>query len=73
LGNDRPKKAMNDFERGYCYAQWRNETLAEKNSVKELLELAEVFAEVTGENAELAKGMAAYYAEMARRVMRINS
>jgi len=57
---------MNDFERGYYYAKQRNEEM--DNTLRELLELAEVFTEVRGENAELARGMAAYYAEQARLV-----
>jgi len=55
---------MTDFERGYYYAKQRNEELS--NTLPELLELAEVFTEVKGDNAELARGMAAYYAEQAR-------
>ena len=57
-------KIMADFDRGYYYAKQRNEAL--DNTLPELLELAEVFTEVKGENAELARGMAAYYAEQAR-------
>ncbi|MBP2656693.1 MAG: hypothetical protein H6Q73_4262, partial [Firmicutes bacterium] len=56
-------KIMADFDRGYYYAKQRNEAL--DNTLPELLELAEVFTEVKGENAELARGMAAYYAEQA--------
>jgi len=57
---------MTDFEEGYYYAKQRNEEVAEKNTLPELLELAEVFTEFKGENAELARGMAAYYTELAR-------
>ncbi|MBP2656315.1 MAG: hypothetical protein H6Q73_3884 [Firmicutes bacterium] len=66
LDKERAEKAMTDFEEGYYYAKQRNEELVEKSTLSELLELAEVFNEVVGENAELARGMAAYYIEMAR-------
>jgi len=56
----------NDFECGYSYARLRCGRLFGKDSDIELMELAEVFARMTGENAELARGMAACYSEMAR-------
>ncbi|MBP2655179.1 MAG: hypothetical protein H6Q73_2748 [Firmicutes bacterium] len=59
---------MTDFERGYYYAKQRNEASAGKNSLSEMLDLVEIFSEVDGYNAELAKGMAAYYAEQVRMV-----
>ena len=59
-------KIMADFDRGYYYAKQRNEASAGKNSLSEMLDLVEIFSEVDGYNAELAKGMAAYYAEQAR-------
>jgi hypothetical protein len=66
LEKNRLYDTKNDFERGYCYARLRCGSLFGKGSDIELRELAEVFARMTGENSELARGMSACYSEMAR-------
>ena len=62
----RQEKKVNDFERGYNYVMMRCQELAGSTSMEELMELAKVFAEATGENAELARGMSAFYRDMAQ-------
>jgi hypothetical protein len=63
-----PKEILSDFERGYEYARRRYAELAATNSAGDILELAAVLSRATGENAELARGMAAYYEEVGRRI-----
>lgn len=58
-------KPIPDFERGYNYAKRQCGRLADSISNAELRELATVLAETTGDNAELAKGIAAYFSELA--------
>jgi len=58
---------LSDFERGYNYVRLRCWSLVDSSSVQELMELAIVFAEVKGENAELSRGMAACYRDMAQQ------
>lgn len=57
---------VSDFERGYNYVRLRCWTLVDSSSAQELMELATVFGEATGENAELSRGMAAFYLDMAQ-------
>ncbi|MDR3560452.1 MAG: hypothetical protein P4N59_03275 [Negativicutes bacterium] len=64
------KQTLSDFERGYEYACRHYQRLLALTSAKELLELARALAQNTGMNAELARGMAAYCQEMARRKKR---
>jgi hypothetical protein len=54
-----------DFVRGYNYAKRQCGRLADIISAAELRELAIVLAETTGKNAELARGIAAYFVELA--------
>jgi len=66
VGGQGQEKKVNDFERGYNYVMMRCRELAGSTSMEELLELAKVFAEAKGENAELAQGMSACYRDMAQ-------
>jgi hypothetical protein len=56
---------ISDFERGYNYAKRQFGRLVDSISNAELRELAIVLAKTTGDNAELARGIAAYFVELA--------
>lgn len=61
------KENVSDFILGYEYACRNYERLLRPNTANELLELARVLSQDNGVNAELARGMAAYCEEMARK------
>ncbi|KJS18379.1 MAG: hypothetical protein VR69_00675 [Peptococcaceae bacterium BRH_c4b] len=65
------KRYLSDFEQGYKYArQWHTALLAKK-SPRDILELAKAFFLFTGDTAELARGIGAYYQELGMERQRI--
>lgn len=60
------REYLSDFARGYDYARQRYAELAAGFGARTLLELAATLHKATGSNAELARGIAAGFAELAR-------
>ena len=60
------EQSPSDFTQGYNYARQLYDQLINKHNASELLELAKIFSEFSGGNAELARGMAACCEEAAR-------
>jgi hypothetical protein len=56
-----------DFARGYEYARKVYGRLMASANAQEILEMAEALSSMRGDNAELARGMAAYCRELAYR------
>jgi len=61
------KQNIPDFMQGYEYARGFYDRLMDGHNVQEILELAKILSQMSGEYAETARGMAAYCEELARR------